>query len=134
MAGVLLTAIRGRIGAERGAEEITAKGHQHRVVDLEPLALPLADVTIYYMDMRAFGKGYDDFYEQSKAMGVEYIKGKVARIEQLENGNMALHYEDMLNGGGAKIREHDLVSLTVGFLPNLESLKLFKGDKLEADD
>jgi len=96
-------------------------------------ALPLADVTVYYIDMRAFGKGYDEFYEQSKSMGVEYIKGKVARIEQLENGNLSLHFEDMENGGGVQTREHDLVSLTVGFLPNMESLNLFKGAELESD-
>jgi heterodisulfide reductase subunit A len=28
-------------------------------------ALPLADVTVYYMDVRAVGKGYDEFYEQA---------------------------------------------------------------------
>ncbi|MCK5200609.1 MAG: FAD-dependent oxidoreductase, partial [Spirochaetales bacterium] len=97
-------------------------------------ALPLVDVTIYFIDMRAFGKGYDEFYEQSKAMGVEYIKGKAARVKQLENGNMSLHYEDIINGGGMKTREHDLVVLTVGFIPNLDSLGMYKGSELEADE
>ncbi|MEA3310246.1 MAG: FAD-dependent oxidoreductase [Chloroflexota bacterium] len=97
-------------------------------------ALPIADVTIYYIDIRAFGKGYDEFYEQSKDMGIEYVKGKVARIEQLENGNMAVHYEDMLGAGGLQTREHDLVVLTVGFLPNTEILALYKGGELEVDE
>jgi heterodisulfide reductase subunit A len=97
-------------------------------------ALPIADVTIYYIDIRAFGKGYDEFYEQSRAMGVEYVKGKVARIEPLDNGNLALHYEDMLGEGGMQTREHDLVVLAVGFLPNKEPLQLYRGGKLEADD
>ena len=97
-------------------------------------ALPMADVTIYYIDFRAFGKGYDEFYEQSKGMGVEYTKGKVARIDEIEDGNLKLHYEDMEGEGGLKEAEHDLVVLTVGFLPNLESLKLFKGSELEADE
>ncbi len=90
-------------------------------------ALPLADVTIYYIDVRAFGKGYEEFYEQSKAMGVEFVKGKIARVEQLDNGNMALHYEDMEGQGGMQKREHDLVVLTVGFLPNTDVFKLYKG-------
>ena len=97
-------------------------------------ALPIADVTIYYIDIRAFGKGYDEFYEQSKAMGVEYVKGKVARIEQLENGNMALHYEDMLGAGGMQTREHDLVVLAVGFIPNTEPFALYQGGELASDD
>jgi heterodisulfide reductase subunit A len=36
-------------------------------------ALPLADVTIYYIDIRAFGKGYDEFYEQAKGMGIYFV-------------------------------------------------------------
>ena len=97
-------------------------------------ALPMADITIYMIDIRAFGKGYDEFYEQSKAMGIEFVKGKVAQIEQVANGNLAVHYEDMLGEGGKKIREHDLVVLTVGFLPNTDVFSLYKGEKLAADD
>ena len=41
-------------------------------------ALPLADVTVYYMDMRAVGKGYNEFYEQAKGMGANFVKGRVA--------------------------------------------------------
>ena len=97
-------------------------------------ALPMADITIYTIDVRAFGKGYNEFYEQSIAMGVEYVKGKVARIEQLPNGNLSLHYEDMLGDGGKKMREHDLVVLTVGFLPNTDAFSLYKGGELAADN
>ena len=97
-------------------------------------ALPMADVTIYTIDVRAFGKGYDEFYAQAKSMGVEFVKGKVARIEQLANGNLALHFEDMLGEGGRKVREHDLVVLTVGFLPNTDVFSLYKGGELAADD
>jgi heterodisulfide reductase subunit A len=43
-------------------------------------ALPLADITIYYMDIRTFGKGYEQFYQNAQAMGVEFIRGKVASI------------------------------------------------------
>jgi heterodisulfide reductase subunit A len=97
-------------------------------------ALPIADVTIYYIDIRAFGKGYDEFYEQAKGMGVNFIKGKVARIELLENDNMALHYEDILGKGGMKTREHDLVVLAVGLLPNTAPFALYKGGELEEDE
>jgi len=97
-------------------------------------ALPLADVTIYYIDIRAFGKGYDEFFEQSKGMGVQYTKGKVARVEETEGGNMKVHYEDIEGEGGMQMAEHDLVVLTVGFVPNLESLKIYKGGEVDADE
>jgi NADPH-dependent glutamate synthase beta subunit-like oxidoreductase len=96
-------------------------------------ALPIADVMIYYIDIRAFGKGYDEFYEQAKAMGVNFVKGKVARTELLENGSMALHFEDMLGEGGMQTREHDLVVLAVGLMPNTAPFALYKGGELERD-
>jgi heterodisulfide reductase subunit A len=97
-------------------------------------ALPIADVTIYYIDIRAFGKGYDEFYEQAKSMGVNFIKGKVAWIEPLDDGNMALHYEDMLGKGGVQTHEHDLVVLAVGLMPNTAPFALYQGGELERDD
>jgi len=96
-------------------------------------ALPLADITIYYIDIRAFSKGYEEFYEQAKAMGVYFVKGKVAKIEEKENGNLVLHYEDIENGGKTMQAEHDLVVLAVGLLPTPEIAGIFK-DGLEIDD
>jgi len=96
--------------------------------------LPLADITIYYMDIRAFGKGYEEFFQQTKAMGAFLVKGRVARIEENENGNLILHYEDIDNGGVKKQAEHDLVVLSIGLLPNIEITGAFKKDKLLLDD
>jgi len=96
-------------------------------------ALPLADITIYYIDIRAFGKGYDEFYEQAKGMGVYFVKGRIGRIEERDDQNLALFYEDMLNGDGVKQAEHDLVVLSVGLLPNQEMLALFKDQRLESE-
>jgi heterodisulfide reductase subunit A len=96
-------------------------------------ALPLADVTIYYMDIRAFGKGFEEFYQQSIGMGVNFVKGKVAKIEQLENGDLMLYYEDVENGGRLSKTVHDLVVLSVGLIPNSEVAEIFKNANLELD-
>lgn len=96
-------------------------------------ALPLADVTIYYIDIRAFGKGYDEFYEQAKGMGVYFVKGRIGRIEETANQNLILFYEDILNGGGIRQAEHDLVVLSVGLLPNPDVLSLFPGQRLDSE-
>jgi heterodisulfide reductase subunit A len=92
-------------------------------------ALPMADVTIYYMDIRAFGKGYEEFYNQTRGMGVEFVKSRVARISEKEDGNLILHYEDIENGGKPVEAEHDLVVLSVGLLPNTSFLEVFNGEK-----
>ncbi len=96
-------------------------------------ASPLADITIYYIDIRAFGKGYEEFYQQAKGMGTFFVKGRVSEIEQLDNSNLMLHYEDIESGEGPQTTEHDMVVLSVGLLPNIEALSLFKDNQLEAD-
>ena len=79
-------------------------------------SLPLADIRIYYMDIRAFGKGYEQFYQNAKAMGIEFVKAKVARIDPGEAGGVTVQYEDQ-NGEGMVTMNHDLVVLSLGVLP-----------------
>ena len=96
-------------------------------------ALPMADVTIYYIHIRAFGKGFCEFYQQAKGMGVEFVKGKIARITEKENGNLILRYED-IESGKVKEAEHDMVILSVGVLANDEITAAFNGQHLDTDD
>lgn len=81
-------------------------------------ALPLADITIYYMDIRAFGKGYEQFFQNAKAMGIEFVKAKIAKIEQADNQYVRLRYEDQEGNGGVVEREHDLVVMSLGMVPD----------------
>ena len=80
-------------------------------------SLPLADIIIYYMDIRAFGKGYEQFYQNAKAMGIQFVKGKVANIQQADDGAVALRYEAQ-DGTGVTTENHDLVVLSLGVLPD----------------
>jgi heterodisulfide reductase subunit A len=81
-------------------------------------SLPLADITIYYMDIRAFGKGYEQFYQNAKAMGVSFVRGKVARIEPVDGGDLSLHVESTEDAGNPlQEHRHDLVVLAQGMIP-----------------
>jgi heterodisulfide reductase subunit A len=97
-------------------------------------ALPLADVSVHYMDVRAVGKGYDEFYQQAKDMGAQFIKGRVARITEKENGDLIVRYEDIEGDGGIVETEYDMVVLAVGVQPNTEAAKLFEGGALGLDE
>ena len=79
-------------------------------------AVPLADITIYYMDIRAFGKGYEQFFQNAQAMGIEFVKGKVATIDSGENSKVKLRYEAQGSNGGVQTAEHDLVVLSLGMV------------------
>ena len=97
-------------------------------------ALPLADVTVHYIDIRAVGKGYDEFFEQSKAMGASFVKGRIAEITETADGNLTVRYEDIENGGGIAEAEYDLVVLAVGVQPNRDAGRLFTVEELALDD
>jgi len=80
-------------------------------------ALPLVDITIYYMDIRAFGKGFEQFYQNAKAMGIEFVKAKVAKITEDEEQNPLVRIEVMDEDGRVEERQHDMVVLSLGMLP-----------------
>jgi heterodisulfide reductase subunit A len=88
-------------------------------------ALPLAEITLYFMDIRAFGKGYEQFYQNAKAMGIEFVKGKVARITEDEGQNPIVRVELLDENSRVVERKHDLVVLSVGMLPGYNPQALY---------
>ena len=87
-------------------------------------ALPMAEITIYYMDIRTFGKGYEQFYQNAKAMGVEFVRGKVALIKEDTDQNPIVKVE-MTETGQIVERTHDLVVLSQGIVPTFASTPTF---------
>ena len=80
-------------------------------------SLPLADITIYYMDIRAFGKGYEQFFQNAKAMGISFVRGKVARIVPVEGGDLSLRVESTEDAANPlQEHRHDLVVLAQGMI------------------
>ncbi len=96
--------------------------------------LRFAEVTVHYIDVRAVGKGYDEFFEQAKGMGVTFTKGRVGSIRETPDGNLILRYEDVDGGGVISEAEYDLVVLAVGVQPNRDANRLFAGDGVALDD
>jgi len=53
-----------------------------------------AEVFEFYMDMRAFGKGYEEFYERVQREGVYMIRGKGAQVNVLPDGKLNVKGEN----------------------------------------
>jgi heterodisulfide reductase subunit A len=53
-----------------------------------------AEVYEFYMDMRAFGKGYEEFYERIQEEGVIMVRGRGAEVEILGDGKLRVKGED----------------------------------------
>ena len=82
---------------------------------------PDVEARVFYMDIRAFGKGFEDLYLRSRAAGVRYIRGIPGEIEELPEGrNLRVRVENTLTG---ELEEHelDLVVLSVGVVPREQS-------------
>jgi heterodisulfide reductase subunit A len=75
------------------------------------------EVTLYCMDIRAFGKGYEQFYRRAVREGVRVVKGKVARIQEAEGHDLLLRVERIDADGRLEEHRYDLVVLAQGLVP-----------------
>ena len=49
---------------------------------------PEIEVTIFYMDVRSYGKGYEEYYERAKSVGVKFLRGMRFMVENTETGGI----------------------------------------------
>jgi heterodisulfide reductase subunit A len=93
--------------------------------------IPDANVTIFYMDVRAFGKGFEEFYDRVRAEGIRYRRGNASEIYRKGHvlslskgdpstssgqGRLVVRAEDTLLGETLEV-EADLAVLAVGMVP-----------------
>lgn len=76
---------------------------------------PDVEVAICYMDIRAYGKGYQEFYQRAQDLGVRFVRGMPGAVID-GTGPMELQVEDSLSGELLQLHP-DLVVLSVGIEP-----------------
>jgi len=94
-----------------------------------------ADVAVFYMDIRAYGKGFEEFYQRAKdEFNVRFIRGRVANVVEVpETKDLMVRAEDTEEG--RRIEEKfDMVVLSVGLLPSNEIFKVGKILDLPLDE
>ncbi len=75
---------------------------------------PNTQLLIFYIDLRAFGKGYEEFYyDAAMNYGVKFIRGRVSEILEAENGNLIIRAEETTLQRLIEI-EVDMVVLSIG--------------------
>jgi len=79
---------------------------------------PSRDVYVFYTDLRAYGKGFEEYYKRGQGEGVKFVRGRPAElIEDPETKKVTLRVEDTLTRSIIE-SEFDLVVLSVGLEPN----------------
>jgi len=80
-------------------------------------AYPEIDITVYYMDIRTPSKGYEEFYDRAREMGVHFVQGRPSLItEDDETHSLYVQSEDVALGRVIE-REYDMVMLNQAAVP-----------------
>ena len=96
-------------------EAVIAKEHEHGL-----------ECTIFFIDLRAFGKGFDDYYLRAQQHGVKYIRCLPSTIKEVpETRNLLVQYISP-NPGKVVAEEFDMVVLSTGLCPPTDFQELGK--------
>jgi len=96
-------------------------------------ANPDIDITIYYMDIRAYGKDFQQYYDHAKDLGVKYIRGRPSSVYENPDKSITVKYKDTLTG---KIEENtvDMLVLSTAIKPNKDNKRLGEALGIEVDE
>jgi heterodisulfide reductase subunit A len=84
---------------------------------------PDINVKVFYIDIRAFGKGFEDLYTRSRRLGVHYVRGLPGTVEELPDGSLRVAVENAATGS-IEFYDLDMLVLAVGVKPAASTRKL----------
>ena len=74
---------------------------------------PDLEISIFHMDIRTQGKGFEEFYERGKQQGINFIRSKVSSIKEIpDSNNLLVNYA--AEDGKLEKQEFDMVVLSIG--------------------
>jgi heterodisulfide reductase subunit A len=87
---------------------------------------PTIDTVVAYIDIRAAGKGYEEYFLETRKIGVNFVRSKVVRVEEDDKSRRIKVVLDNSAepGKGLEEREFDLVVLSAAMLPSKTFKKL----------
>lgn len=94
---------------------------------------PETEVAICYMDVRAHGKGYEEYYERARTLGVRFVRGMPGEVQRSATGPMRIPVEDTFTGE-MLLLEPELVVLSIGLQPSAGTAALAKVAGVELEE
>jgi heterodisulfide reductase subunit A len=94
---------------------------------------PDIDITIYYMDIRAYGKDFQQYYDHAKELGVKYIRGRPSSVYENKDNSISIRYKNTLTG---EVEENsvDMLVLSTAIKPNEDNKKVGKILGIDVDE
>ena len=90
------------------------------------------DVTVLYMDVRAYGKGFDDFWQRARESGAKFVRGRPSLI-QPDGDRIRVVYEDTETARRI-VTKHDMVVLATAVTPSDGLARLVERLDIELDE
>jgi heterodisulfide reductase subunit A2 len=84
---------------------------------------PDMEIKVFYIDIRAFGKGFEDLYKKSRRLGVQYIRGLPGLVTEDGAHSLRIAAENTATGKIARY-DLDMLVLAVGMKPSASTKKL----------
>jgi heterodisulfide reductase subunit A len=82
---------------------------------------PDTEITVFYIDLRAYGKGFEELLMRTRAGGVRYIRGLPGEVrEEPETGNLWATYENVAEKRLER-QTFDMLVLAVGAVPSADT-------------
>jgi len=101
---------------------------------IKHMVLPDAEITICYLDMRTPGKGFEEYYQHTRDLGVVFIHGKPNEIrEDPKTKNLKVAVEDTFLGESI-VFDADLAVLSCAMMPAKGTKKLAEMLRIEVDE
>ena len=95
---------------------------------------PEAEVYCFYMDLRLFGKKYEDFYiKAQRDHNIHFIRGRVSEVAETIDGRVQVKAEDTLSGKPIRV-QLDLLVLMSGIICNAENPAITQAVQMPIDD
>jgi len=95
--------------------------------------IPELEITFFYMDIRAFGKDYEQYYQRAiDEYGIKFVRCHVSTIK--EHGKDRVITITYYENGELKEADFDIAVLSLGFYQNEETKKLIKISKIDVNE
>ena len=84
---------------------------------------PDVNIKVFYIDIRAFGKGFEDLYMRSRRSGVNYLRGLPGTVEELPDRSLRVAVENTASGV-LEFHDLDMLVLAIGIRPAKSAQKI----------
>jgi heterodisulfide reductase subunit A len=84
---------------------------------------PDLEITVFYIDIRAFGKGFEELYNRSRSLGVKYVRGLPGSVVETPEGSLTVSVENTASGR-IETRTLEMLVLAIGIQPSSGTRRL----------